>query len=702
MDFIGQKRLKRGLRFKFVLMLSLLFILIGSILGVILLKTIQRHFEDQFQKRGLVIAENIAALSIFSIATEDNTMLLPMLKKISRAEGIEYVIVLNNDGKVIAHTEVAQIGKVLSDPLTGQALRTGEATVFPYSHDGGEYYDVIAPSEVSTEKGEPPTTKRVGVIRLGISLKTLQKDLVKFSLIILSVLTALMCGGILVSLIFVGIIITPLERMTEAATQIAEGDFSQLLTASSQDEVGVLAHAFSQMSSGLKGMIKKIQDASLLITKMSEQLFANTQKVREGAMHQADAVVNTSSSIGEMNASVKNISENIDGLSALAETTSSSVIQMSASVGHVAVNTVHLASSVEEMASSLAQVSRSINEVVDHVGSLSSNAQQTTASINEMDASIKEVEKHARESAFLTGKVSQDAAELGVGAIEKTIAGMERIKETVEKSSNVIDQLDERAEHIGKILTVINEVTRQTNLLALNAAILAAQAGEQGKGFSVVADEIKNLADRTGASTQEIAQLVRDVQSEAKDAVVSIREGSHSVEEGMRLSIDARTSLSQILESSKRSCEMSRQIENATVAQVRETHHVTQLMEKMNLMILQITTAMQTQKKGLEEITEASDRMKDIMQEVKVSTEEQAKGSMQISEAVENVTSRFQQIAYSMEEQKRGSDIIMKSIVEINQITQVSAEMVQQMNQVVEGLVDQANVLKGEVNRFKI
>jgi len=696
-----QRKLKRGLKFKFILMMSLLFIIIGSLLGLLLLKAIQKHFENQFQRQGLTLAENIAALSIFSIATEDNTMLVPMLKKIAHAEDIAYVIVLNSEGKVIAHTDETQIGTVLNDPLTGQALRATEAALFPYTNNSQEYYDVIAPSEVSIGQGEQHHLKKVGVVRLGVSLKNLHRSLVKFSLIILSVLFVLVSSGILVSLVSVSVIITPLERMTHIASKISEGDLSQVITASSHDEVGILALSFSQMSAGLKGMIQRIQDASHLLTKTSKQLLDNTKKVHEGAVYQAKALENTSSSIGKMNASITDISENIEGLSLVAKTTSSAVIEMSASVSHVAVNTVTLSSSVEDMALELSQMSKSIKEVVEHVGSLSINAQETTASINEMDASIKEVEKNARESALLTGKVSQDAAVLGGGAIEKTIAGMERIRETVEKSSYVIGKLGERTEHIGKILTVIDEVTRQTNLLALNAAILAAQAGEQGKGFNVVADEIRSLADRTGASTQEIAQLIRDVQSEAKDAVVSIREGSRSVEEGMRLSMEARAFLNQILESSKRSSEMSRQIEIATLQQVRETHHVTELMEKMNGMIQQINTAMQEQKRGLEEITAASEKMKSIMRQVKTATEEQAKGSMQINEAVENVTTRFQQIAEAMDEQKRGSDAIMDSIVAINQITQISVEMVQQMNQAVVGLIEQANSLNEHVGRFK-
>ena len=710
MEEIHQIKLKRGLKFKFILLISALFIVMGAILGAILMTSLKRPFEDQLKKRGLAVATNIASVSVFSVSTEDNSMLVPMIRRVARESDIAYVIVLNNEGKVIVHTDEKEIGKTLTDPLTEQALRVNKPTMFPYVRNSENFYDVVAPStlklsqnlslgeeEEASEKGS-----KVGVVRLGLSLKNIEKEIRRFLLITFSVLVVLIGLAIFTSLFFVRIIATPLERMTHVAVQIAGGDLSQTIQASSQDEVGILANAFSQMTAGLKGVIRKIQEASYEIISGSEQMLTNTKKVSDGAIHQARAAEKTSSSIEEMNASIKDISENVDGLSGLAETSSSSLIEMSASINEVANSAMILSSSVEDTSSALLQMSSSITQVTQNIDTLSGNAEETTVSISEINASIKEVEKNAKESALLSEKVSQDAKELGIGAIEKTIEGMEKIRKTVEKSSTVISKLGERTEHVGKILTVIDEVTRQTNLLALNAAILAAQAGEQGKGFTVVADEIKSLADRTATSTKEIAQLIRDVQSEAKDAVVSIKEGAKSVEEGVQLSVNARESLSHILDSSKRSSEMSRQIEKATLEQVLAINRVTGAMEKMNSMVQQINAAMQEQGKGTGHITNAAEKMRMITRQVKASTEEQAKGSKQISDAVENVTTRIQQIARAMNEQKKGSEIIMKSIVEIREITQLSVQMVQQMNQGVEGLINQANTLKGAVNSFKI
>lgn len=697
---MDQTQPKRGLKFKFLLVISLLLGTMGVLIGLTLFVGLRSSFEDQLQKRGLALANSIAKYGASAVSGEERSHLQQLILGPSHELDVVYLVLLDNEGKVIVHSDERENGKMLNDPLTIQASKTIEPTVYRYQNASGRYYDVVAPIHLANMQLHEG--KKVGVIRVGLSLSGVESEMKRLLLMTFSILGVLISVGIFVSLVFTRIMVAPLEQMAGLAVEIADGNFRRPIELKTQDEVGVLAGALSQMSAGLKGMIKRIQDTSQQVTAVADKIMMNTRRINEGATHQAKAAEKTSSSIEEMNASVKSISENIDGLSTSAEATSSSLIEMSAAISQVATSTVTLSASVEDTASSLFEMSSSIKQVVEHVDALSMNTVETTASINEVNASIREVEKNAKESALMTEKVSQDATDLGMDAIQKTIEGMEKIKRTVEKSANVINKLDERTEHIGKILTVIDEVTRQTNLLALNAAILAAQAGEQGKGFTVVADEIKNLADRTASSTKEIAQLIRDVQSEAKDAVVSINEGSQSVEEGVRLSVNARESLNKILEVSKRSSNMSRQIEKATYEQVQAINQVSQAMEKMNTMVQQINRAMQEQGKGIEHITEASEKMRSITRQVKSSTEEQANGSKQISDAVEDVTIRIQQIGRGMSEHKKGSEVIVKSILEIHQITQVSMQMAQQMNEAVDSLMTQANILREEINRYKV
>ncbi|HEY8367690.1 MAG TPA: methyl-accepting chemotaxis protein, partial [Thermodesulfobacteriota bacterium] len=376
--------------------------------------------------------------------------------------------------------------------------------------------------------------------------------------------------------------------------------------------------------------------------------------------------------------------------------------EMSAAIAQVADGTNVLSTSVDDTASALLQMSASIKQLVGHGDGLVARAREVTTSIAGMQESIAAVGARAKESAALTERASRDAAEIGRAAVERTVAGMERIREAVDRTSVAIDKLSGRAEQIGRILTVIEEVTDQTSLLALNAAILAAQAGDNGRGFAVVADEIQSLAERTASSTKEIGELVANVQAESRDAVASIREGTASVDEGIRLSSGARDALAQILESARRSSEMSREIERSTQAQIEATNQAARLVDDMNVMVDRIRTIIHEHEKGIAHITEAAERIRSITQQVSVSTEEQARGSKQISRTVEQVTARIQDIARAMQAQRQGNESVLSAIAEIQSVARQSGELVDEMARAVEGLIGQAAGLEAEVNRFRI
>src|SRR5437660_9644606 len=211
---------------------------------------------------------------------------------------------------------------------------------------------------------------------------------------------------------------------------------------------------------------------------------------------------------------------------------------MAAPTGEVAENMVNLAGSVQESATSIEEMTFSIKEVAKNVEALSSTAEETSSSMNEMDISIRQVENNANETARLSEEVTK-AASSGAEAIQHTIDGINKIKDSSSDAVKVIASLGSKIGEIGKILNVIDDVAEQTNLLALNAAIIAAQAGEHGKGFAVVADEIKDLAERAGASTKEIADLIKTIPAESKNAIQAVERGAQNVDRGGAVSNEA-------------------------------------------------------------------------------------------------------------------------------------------------------------------
>lgn len=706
--------MKFSIKFKFILMISILCLSIGVILSTILVTRTKFYLEEEYQGRGILIAKNIAFNSVFGLTEGDPNILKHVVDgAMAQQSDLAYVIILDTNKKVLAHTDPKEVGTHPKDNFTNNATKKKSILVVPNTYKGTPVYDIAHPvgeGRYARNKNmgrSSPSARafygdRIGTIRIGLSLKSVKAkvwSLIWSTVALVSVVVAL---AIALGFVFVRIIVKPIGEMAVAATQISRGDFSKNVSINSDDEIGILGTAFGQMLSNLRGMVRRIQEVSEHVTEGAEKMRVRNSEVRDGAQTQVAAIAETSLSIQKMDSAINNIGTSIDSLSHSSEVTASSLGEMSVAVSEVANNTVALATSVEDTSSSLLQVSASLRNVVDNVTQLSAATEETNRTVNEIDSSIKKVEENAKQSAVLSEKVKRDAEENGMKSIEKTISGMERIRKMVDRSSDVINKLGQKTDHIGKILTVIDEVTRQTNLLALNAAILAAQAGEEGKGFTVVADEIKNLSDRTSSSTKEISQLIGSVQSEAKEAVSSIKEGLSSVEEGMQLSVEARDALRKIVESSQKSSEMCRSIEGATLGQVNSVQQVLDSTRKVSDMVEQIARATQEQNRGTEQITRSSEVIRNITRQVKAATEEQAKGTQQISGSVENISSRIQQIALAIQEQKKSSEVIMNSVIEIRDVTQGSVQSAQVMNLLVEDFLKQTELLKGEISQFRI
>lgn len=498
------------------------------------------------------------------------------------------------------------------------------------------------------------------------------------------------------------IVINPIERLVDSMKKVSGGNLTPISGITSRDEIGDLANTINESIFHMGSMIGGINDVSKEVERVGSQVSDDSKRLIELAQIQLGSIETITGSIEELNAAIKGIASSIDELSISAVQTSSSMLEMMSSVDEVANSTVTLSTSVEGTASSIDEMNASVKEVAQSAEVLSKASEETSSAVEEINATIKEVEIAYRESARLADKVKEDASQLGMASIEKTIEGMKGIKEKVERTAELINRLGSRSEEIGKVINVIDEVTDQTSLLALNAAILAAQAKEHGKGFSVVAEEIKELAEKTAASTKEIGDLIVSVQGEAKGAVEAMGEGLSKVEEGVRLSKEAGDALKQILESAKISSEMASSIERATIEQAKGIKQVVGAMDRIRDMIVHISNAISEQTKGVGQIVLAAEKMRDITEKVRSATSEQSKASKQITQAVEIVTEKIQDMSHSIQEQKIGSDLIMNSIEGAKDIPKKNVDIAFEINQRILTLTKATDLLKAETGRFRI
>jgi methyl-accepting chemotaxis protein len=543
----------------------------------------------------------------------------------------------------------------------------------------------------------------IGSVKISVSL---EKEYHRMTLFLVYVIIGSILGvGVIGTILWQAMrrnIIAPLKSLEYAADMMAGGNLSFSTQVFSNDEIGRLDQSIKKALNSISGMLLKVRDISRRVSNTADNVEKDSDSVVESSMLEGEAVAEISSSVEELNAAIVEIADSTEALAGLVEGTATSIEEMAKSISSITELTHDVSEGVDATSSSIEQMSATTKEVADNADKLSKVSDETLSAVEEIIMSVKELENSAKEAAKLSERVTEDASALGVDSINKTIKGMEKIRDSVERSSTAIMKLGGRSDEIVNIVDVIDDIADQTTLLALNASILAAQAGEHGKGFSVVANEIKDLAERTVFSTQEIGALIASVRNEVSDAVAAMREGNDAVEEGMRLTRDSSNALKKMLDSSKRSSEMSASIERTTTEQARTARYVSEAIERVRNMVDEIAKATSEQSRGANLIIKASEKMRDASHQADKATSQQDEVSRQVSNTVENISERTKQISRAIQEQKIGAKQIWSSVEKIKDIPEKTRNLSFSINKAVRELSKNSELMTVELDRFKL
>ena len=407
----------------------------------------------------------------------------------------------------------------------------------------------------------------------------------------------------------------PLTHLITVAREIGDsGDLDQNIDIHRNDEIGALATTFNNMVAYLKEMA------------------GVSMAVAEGDLSVEVVPRSKRDTLGNAFLRMSH------GLQELVRTTRDSASQVSAGSNQVAGAadesakvSVQASSAIEEVTSTMHEMSITVQNVVKNTQVQASSVAETSASIDQMVTSINRVADTAKVLLDIANRSREEVVN-GISTMEKATDGLNRTNQAIQSSAEIINVLGHRADDIGKIIEVIDDLAEQTNLLALNAAIEAARAGEHGLGFAVVADEVRKLAEKSTQSTKEIADLIQSIQREARQAVENMERSTRIVEEGLTLGNDLGSAL----------------------------HKISNVVTEVYKFSQEIGAATNEQSVGSSQIAKATGRLTEITQEINSAVEEQASGAQAVVRAMDKMRELVQQSASSSTELSAAAEQMLK------------------------------------------
>jgi methyl-accepting chemotaxis protein len=417
----------------------------------------------------------------------------------------------------------------------------------------------------------------------------------------------------------------PLQHLITVAREIGDsGDLDQNIDIHRNDEIGALATTFNNMVAYLKEMA------------------AVSMAVAEGDLSVEVVPRSKRDTLGNAFLRMSH------GLQSLVRTTRDSASQVSAGSNQVAGAadesakvSVQASSAIEEVTSTMHEMSINVQNVVKNTQVQASSVAETSASIDQMVTSIQRVADTAKVLLDIANR-SREEVSTGIQTMEKATDGLNRTNKAIQSSAEIINVLGHRADDIGKIIEVIDDLAEQTNLLALNAAIEAARAGEHGLGFAVVADEVRKLAEKSTQSTKEIADLIQSIQREARQAVENMERSTRIVEEGLNLGNDLGTALHKISDVVTEVYKFSQDIGAATAEQSVGSSQIAKATSRLTEITQEINSAVEEQASGAQAVVRAMDKMRELVQQ-------SASSSTELSAAAEQMLKLSRNLLDSMD-----------------------------------------------------
>jgi len=474
---------------------------------------------------------------------------------------------------------------------------------------------------------------KLGKITLVYSLSELNKTISQDTYLSIAISMVIFAVGLIIILWLTKIITLQINKLNHAAKLVTEGNLNVDLEIESEDEIGTLAKSF-------KKMILSINTANEMLVKEKDSISLKVKEAIEESENQKqylarniDKILVEMNNFAEGDLTVKLDAENKEDIIGMLFTGFNKVVK------NMKQMIINVSESVQATASASNQISSSTEEMAAGAQEQSSQTTEVAASVEQMTKTIMETTKNsslAAEAAKNSGAIAKEGGKVVI----ETIQGMNRISEVVSKSATTVQALGKSSDQIGEIVQVIDDIADQTNLLALNAAIEAARAGEQGRGFAVVADEVRKLAERTTKATKEIAMMIKQIQKDTSGAVLSMEEGTKEVEKGKQLADKAGESLKQIIEGAEHVVDIITQVAAASEEQSAAAEEISKNIVSINNVTQESASGVQQIAHAAEDLNRLTVNLQDLVSRFNV--EEHTSSSLKVIQQVSSKSNRIE------------------------------------------------------------